>query len=454
MVKPLVEKKDNTGIKHRDTALLEAIEQRQWDVVDYCQVYDADIDMKDEDGETPLNREARKREWKAVQELVVRSAYPNLLDKDGCSVMTCAIVCKQWDTVELLIEYQANIHTPAPLNRWSPRPKIPINLLIDQRQGELIHHTLMWCPNQEKGVNDVGETTLHAIVLDKNKNILYGQVVRGVDPLTLTKEGCSVLLYAVKNPHCPQRMVGKCLRLGFSTHQPVLIKKSQGIIVTWLTELIASGRCIITSPLLLAVVRGLFVVAQMLYESGSCSPSELLHLYEQMLELSDFDTDIGGTLIRSINKTIVRRDDEDYSGEYNDDQVIFNERRQRYEKLIKNITTFLPYLKEMVTTPRSLVSTCRLVISRCLTVRRRRERAVRQLTLPVRYTTGELVSEKLIHKKLPLPEGLKNYLLFSDLTDPDYAWYLFGRLPGTLPPLPPKMMASGRGKGGRAVKRS
>jgi hypothetical protein len=62
LVKPLVEEIDSTGIHHRDTALLEAIEQRQWDVVDYCQLYDADIDMKDEHGETPLNREVRKLE--------------------------------------------------------------------------------------------------------------------------------------------------------------------------------------------------------------------------------------------------------------------------------------------------------------------------------------------------------------------------------------------------------
>jgi hypothetical protein len=112
LVKPLIEEKDSTGIQHRDTALLEAIEQRQWDVVDYCQLYDADIDMKDERGETPLNREARKarwekgearkREWKAVDELVVRGADPNLLDKDGYSVMNGAICHEQWGTVKLL----------------------------------------------------------------------------------------------------------------------------------------------------------------------------------------------------------------------------------------------------------------------------------------------------------------------------------------------------------------
>jgi ankyrin repeat protein len=115
LVKPLIETKGRTGIQHRDTALLEAIEQRQWDIVDYCQLYDADIDMKDEHGETPFNREARKatnvesqearkREWKAVNELLIRGADPNLLDKYGYSVMNRAIIHEQWDTVKLLIE--------------------------------------------------------------------------------------------------------------------------------------------------------------------------------------------------------------------------------------------------------------------------------------------------------------------------------------------------------------
>jgi hypothetical protein len=129
LVKPLIEKKDSTGIRHRDSALLAAIEQRQWDVVDYCQLYDADIDMKDEHRETPLNREARKagsqltwearkREWTAVEELVVRGADPNLLDKDSCSVMNGAIDDEQWDTVKLLIEYLADIHKEAPSDKY------------------------------------------------------------------------------------------------------------------------------------------------------------------------------------------------------------------------------------------------------------------------------------------------------------------------------------------------
>jgi ankyrin repeat protein len=143
LVKPLVEKKDSTGIRHRDTALLEAIKQRQWDSVDYCQLYDADIDIKNEYGETPLNREARKKEWKAVDEIVVRGADPNLFDMVGCSVINGAIHHKQWDTGKILIEYLANIHTPAPVTTLFEPPQTPLQLLINERQGELIHHTLM-----------------------------------------------------------------------------------------------------------------------------------------------------------------------------------------------------------------------------------------------------------------------------------------------------------------------
>ena len=52
-------------------------------------------------------------------------------------------------------------------------------------------------------------------------------------------------------------------------------------------------------------------------------------------------------------------------------------------------------------TPRSLKSSCRLVISRCVTVRRQRHRDA-------------------TYAQLPLTEELRNYVMFSDLTDPDY----------------------------------
>jgi hypothetical protein len=182
--------------------------------------------MKDEQEETPLNREARKREWKAVEELLVRGADPNLLDKDGCSVMNRAICCEQQGAVKLLIEYLANIHTAAELddefsfndskassvysnihtpaehddkfcfdtrmldklkayaeakkngnkassvsaNNYFTVRYTPLQLLINKRQGELIHHTLMWCPDQAKGVNDKGESSARHCFGQESRN--------------------------------------------------------------------------------------------------------------------------------------------------------------------------------------------------------------------------------------------------------------------------------------------
>ena len=59
------------------------------------------------------------------------------------------------------------------------------------------------------------------------------------------------------------------------------------------------------------------------------------------------------------------------------------------------------YLMKVCSTPRSLKSSCRLVISRCVTVRRQRHRDA-------------------TYAQLSLTEELRNYVMFSDLTDPDY----------------------------------
>jgi hypothetical protein len=432
LVKPLVELKDSTGIKHRDTAMVEAIEQRQWDVVDYCQLYDADIDIKDWNGETPLNKEARRSEWRAVDELVVRGADPNR--NFVFSILNRAISEEEWGTSKLLIEYLANIHKPTYTDEYFHQERTPLQCLIDFRQGELIHHTLMWCPDQAKGVNDFGETTLHAIVLDKDDKILYNQVVRGVDPLNLTKKKQSVLLYAVLNSRCPQRMVAECIRLGFSIHQPALTKQSTRDISKSLrlTEIIGEKDFFSTSPILVAVVRGQHKVAHMLYESGSSSPKELLHMYKQLLKTSGTNRVRGRQLLESINefcrrwmnpnkwqerKRAVRRKRYDKRTQFVMtflpylQEIVYESRslesachlgisQWEYHMLMKNITTFLPCFKAMVSTPRSLKSTCRLAISRCLKNHLRREKAVLHLST--------------------LDDAMKNYLLFSDLTDPHY----------------------------------
>jgi ankyrin repeat protein len=450
LVKPLVEEKDRTGIQQRDTALLESIKQRQWDVVDYCQFNGADIDMEDEHGETPLNREVKwvseftEEKWKAAEELIVRGADPNHLDKEECSVLNIAIHNAKWGTVRLLIENLADIHKPAHSTRqyrkrsklstgFSVRgpfesKKIPLQLLIEKFQGDLIHHTLMWCPDQAAVVSSFGETTLHVIARSRKPEHLYFQVVRGVDPLKLTKEHESALLYAVLDRINSREMVAECIKLGFSIHQPSLTRQSSNNILVYVKRHGDSLKYLTSSPLLLAVLRGKHVVAHMLYESGSCSHAELLLLYGELLEFLDPNNEevrklvippkrpefverppLGNSLIAKV-RSLERKLKYYLNG--SKISMRYMRRRMRYEAICFNTRPFLPCLKQIVNTPRSLVSTCRLVISRSLAFHRRRERAVLQLTLPARNASGELDEGKL-----PLPEGARDYLLFSDLSE-------------------------------------
>ena len=67
----------------------------------------------------------------------------------------------------------------------------------------------------------------------------------------------------------------------------------------------------------------------------------------------------------------------------------------------ESLETSVRYLMKVCTAPRSLKSSCRLVISRCVKVRRQRHREV-------------------TYAQLPLSEEMKNYVMFSDFTDPDY----------------------------------
>ncbi|XP_070175761.1 uncharacterized protein [Littorina saxatilis] len=381
VVKPLVEEKDDTGIRHRDTALLEAIEQHQWDLVDHCQLHHADINMKDDDGHAPLQRMAMKKDWEAVEELVVRDGDPDLLDRHGYSVLHRAIESEQWVTVKLLIEYQADIH-----QRMSPKKSrwycfTPLIMMINARQGQIIEHTLMWCPDQRKGINDRRETTLHAACLSGCWSSMYYLVARGVNPLAVTYQGNSVLVYALLNKDCPQRMLAECIRLGLGTHQPSLTDLEEERVLSLPDH--ASSRWNwhvgqkITSPFLCAALRELPVVMKMLYESGACSNRELFLLHKELSDVLEPGTE----------------EQEEMEQQIDHNSLLYS----KFTHCVEDVA--LPYLDEVATTPRRLESACRLVISHCLTLRKTRQSDADQL---------------------PLSEKMKNFILFSDLTEPDY----------------------------------
>ena len=387
-IKPLIEVKDATGIQHRDTVLPEAAEQHQWDVVDHCQLHHADIDMKDDEGHTPMHRAARKEDWEAVKALTKRGADPSLLVSDGESVLHMAIRAEQWDTVKLLIQYHGDIHQRA--NYWG---ETPLQMLITACQGEIIEQTLMWCPDQWKGVNREQETALHAVCLSGRPSALYYLVARGVNPQAVTKQGHSALTYAVLCKECPQKMVAECIKLGFCAYHPHVSKiekpSTQGMRRSFHRIWTNAERKTRLYPVKLAVECGLPVVARMLYESGLCS-------YKELFELRQFLTDrFSGTRSRYRNR-----------GFSNNDVYVlgYDHRGQKYcsgKGATAAVKAAADYLMKVCSTPRSLKSSCRLVISRCVTVRRQRHRDA-------------------TYAQLPLTEELRNYVMFSDLTDPDY----------------------------------
>ena len=139
------------------------------------------------------------------------------------------------------------------------------------------------------------------------------------------------------------------------------------------------------SPVLLAVLHGLPVVTRMLYESGSCSYTELFRLHTDLPQMiHDRYHSLCVTYTSEITSILGRGADnwlEKCSGE--------------------SVKVAADYLMKVCSTPRSLKSSCRLVISRCVTVRRQRHRDA-------------------TYAQLPLTEELRNYVMFSDLTDPDY----------------------------------
>ena len=388
-IKPLIEVMDVTGIQHRDTVLPEAVEQHQWDVVDHCQLHHADIDMKDAEGHTPMHRAAQKRDWEAVKALTKRGAYSSLLDRWGMSVLHMAIRAKQWDIVKLLIQYHGDIHQ---LDTFYGQT--PLQTLITARQGEIIEHTLMWCPDQWKGVNREEETALHAVCLSGRPSALYYLVARGVDPQALMERGHSALTYAVACKECPQKMVAECIKLGFCAYHPHVTKiekPSTRRMRRSFHRIGTDAECKRRLyPVKMAVLCGLPAVARMLYESGSCS-------YKDLFQLRPFLTDMSS---RTWNAYYIN-------------EIFFAEARyvlghDHWSQIRRSkggatpaVKAVADYLMKVCSTPRSLKSSCRLVISRCVTVRRQRHRDA-------------------TYAQLPLTEEVRNYVMFSDLTDPGY----------------------------------
>ena len=401
-VKPLVEVKDDTGLQHRDDALLEAIEQHQWDVVDHCLLFRANINMLDEDNHTPMHRMARKKDWEAVEELTKRGGDPNLIDKDGLSVFHRVTRAGQWELVKLLTKYLGDIHLHACNDREA---RTPLQMLIDARQVEVIQHTFMWSPDLWRGENGSGETTLHVACLTGFSSILYYLVARRANPLALTLRGHSALSYAVMCRDKPQQTVAECIKFGFSTHQPSLtesVMDSDSDDTSdddfdedfYYCDYPVSRKRenyvkkLLSSPLLLAVMRGLPLVTQMLYESGACSHRELFTLRKLLFDPDEI------ALVSVFYETMT--DIHDHPRKFPPLRHDSAERVKTVAKKRRNRCA--RYVMEVSSSPRSLQSMCRHVVSHSLKLHKNRVKDV---------------------NRLPLPPSMKHYVMFSDLTGPD-----------------------------------
>ncbi|XP_076463784.1 uncharacterized protein LOC143295961 [Babylonia areolata] len=367
-VTPLVTEKDDTGVRHRDIALQQAVSQQQWDIVDLCLKHHADINMSVDGGDSLIQRAAQRDDWHTVMALAKRGGDPSLLDNTGMSVLHRAIGKEEWTCVTLLMVFSSTPHQSA---THKDEERTALEMLIAADREDIITYALSQNTAQWKGVNRRGETALHMMCLYGMHNNIRPVLLHGVHPLSVTHRGHSVLSYAVLSDVQPTRMVAECISLGFSTHQPHITQAMQTRHKSFL------------SPVLLAVMRGLPGTTRMLYESGSCSLSELFLALPKLLPLTDPHSVRTCSL---MNEFLV---------ETEMTHTVISQ-PSKWENVIKEATQ---YLMAVSTTPRSLKSACRLVISHSLKVSPARDRDVSQL---------------------PVSSVMKDYILFSDLTGPDF----------------------------------
>ncbi|KAL8570761.1 hypothetical protein ACOMHN_006911 [Nucella lapillus] len=155
-------------------------------------------------------------------------------------------------------------------------------------------------------------------------------------------------------------------------------------------------RTVLASPLVCAVLRDLPVAILMLFESGCSSRTDLCTLSTQLLKLTDLNTPEG----RRLRDEVLQQREwlQRMSVECSEDHY-----QQRYSTLTRIIKKNTAFLRQLVTTPRTLLSSCRLLILRYFHFRdkKRQRRLQHQLSVP-----------------------LKNYLEFSDFCHPDYGQHL------------------------------
>ncbi|KAK7471773.1 hypothetical protein BaRGS_00035595 [Batillaria attramentaria] len=365
-VKIMVEEKDEAGQKHRNNALISAMRKQRWDVVDHCLQHGVNLNMWGETGDPLLHQLAGKGEWQQVEGLLSRGADQLVLDSENRSLLHLAVddalennhryIMKDevWDRVKMMVEFQADINQP------DPQGNTPLYELIrtsssqadgGHHQAKIIDCALLWGRNVAEKVTYRGKTALHTVCEAGLWDSMRYIVARGGDPLTVTVEGKTVLRVAAENKECSRELVAECIKMGLSTHQPAITDQY---------------RVESASPMYQALANEDIVLVRMLYESGACVNKELYFLNENFRTL--FLPQITG-------------------------RVLYRYKKARLQ--------YIPFLRMIASTPRSLQSICRLVISHSIGVAKPRKREREVKSLPI------------------LSKAMKSYVLFADILHQD-----------------------------------
>ncbi|XP_076465800.1 uncharacterized protein LOC143297377 [Babylonia areolata] len=359
----LAEESDSTGARHRDYTLREAVWRRQWEVVSHCQEYGADIDARKDGQDTLFNRAARECDWEIVRRLLQHGADQNITDSTGSRAIHRAIDVQQWDVVELLIKFHAHLSFRDP-NGLTPLYKI-------------IRSTLsMQFP--------FPSTTSSRTVAEQGRAIRASLLWTTHVDYRETCEGKTALHVAC------QAGLWDSFRWVVSRGADPLARTDDGQSLLWMAtdhaecprQLVAACLRLGVStfeqetleanfpstPFGLSVLRQDHVLMAMLHESGSCSSREVFWHYSKALRSARAQAPL-----RSLT-------------------------RPGHPGLTSPGT--LRLLARMATQPRSLKSLCRLRISGLLGVRKKREKRV---------------------GKLPVSYAMKDYVMFQDLAQPEFA---------------------------------
>ncbi|KAK7481769.1 hypothetical protein BaRGS_00027017 [Batillaria attramentaria] len=396
-VKRLVEEKDSTGLAQRDKALVAAVEQHRWDMVDHCDKHGADINKRDAEGDTLLHKNTRREDWDRVEGLLHHGADTNLSDSEGYSafhnVVESAVRYSDdtatWDTVNTFVKFHGDISLP------DPRGQTPLRKIIsdsgDYRRksrvyrGDILDCALTWGGNVDWTENYKGKTALHVLCQAGLWDSMRYIVARGGDPLAVTDDGKTSLIVAVEYHmeipdgykrrygfkegerkwkaevrECRQKLVAEFIKMGISTHQPHITDRY---------------RSASSSSVYISIEKRDIVVLHMVYESGACSHRELHRVLHETPSPPGYPSD--GSLY-------------------------YEEHFVKHQKEKTQFRRCISYINKIACNPRSLKSLCRLVISHHIGIwtPRRRQRRVNQL---------------------PLPDPMKDYVMFSDLVDPEYS---------------------------------